>query len=320
MSDRRAVPRYALAMPISIRTSDLVSVDRYVGKTLEISTRGVHFTVESALSPGTSLDFTIKLQPEYARGTEVFIHGSGRVSRVVESDENQYQVAMAVERFQISRDQISQDSGLPDAKSKKMDAAWTLSGTYFETCNCEVACPCVFLGPPTTGECTALIGWHIERGNFDGIPLDGLNVAIAVHSPGDMTKAKWKAAIYLDDRATQAQNDALEGIFSGRAGGHLKILSAHIGEMLGVRSVPIEYHADGNHRRLRIPDIAESEIEGIPGQNSNPVTIANHPFCVAPGFPAAVAKSKRLLFSDYGSKWNITEKNAFFSRFQYSNR
>src|SRR5499433_3576570 len=65
-----------------------------------------------------------------------------------------------------------------------MAIKWQLAGTYFETCNCEVACPCVFLSAPTTGECTLLVGWHIERGSFDNVPLDGLNVALAAHTPG----------------------------------------------------------------------------------------------------------------------------------------
>ena len=30
--------------------------------------------------------------------------------------------------------------------------AWKLTGTYFEACICEAACPCVMMSPPTTGE------------------------------------------------------------------------------------------------------------------------------------------------------------------------
>ncbi|MEE8334606.1 MAG: DUF1326 domain-containing protein, partial [Alphaproteobacteria bacterium] len=42
---------------------------------------------------------------------------------------------------------------------------WSLKGTYFESCNCDAACPCVFLSAPTDGDCTVLIGWHIDQGN-----------------------------------------------------------------------------------------------------------------------------------------------------------
>ena len=62
--------------------------------------------------------------------------------------------------------------------------AWNLSGTYFESCNCEAACPCVFLGPPSTGECTALVGWHIDDGEYEGQQLGGLNVAFGIAGAG----------------------------------------------------------------------------------------------------------------------------------------
>jgi hypothetical protein len=69
---------------------------------------------------------------------------------------------------------------------------------------------------PATGECTVLIVWHIDTGRFGAIPPDGLNVALAVDSPGPMTQVKWSAAIYLDSRATHEQRDALTRIFSAR--------------------------------------------------------------------------------------------------------
>src|SRR4051794_35848564 len=44
-----------------------------------------------------------------------------------------------------------------------MDKAdWSLNGSYFETCNCETSCPCIWLQPPSEGNCTLLMGWHIE--------------------------------------------------------------------------------------------------------------------------------------------------------------
>jgi hypothetical protein len=198
-----------------------------------------------------------------------------------------------------------------------MDAKWNLAGTYFEACNCDVACPCVFLSSPTEGECTVLIGWHIDRGNFEDVSLDGLNVAFAIHSPGHMMEVEWKAAIYLDDRATQAQKEALTKIFSGHAGGHPAIMASHVGEILGVKSVTIDYQAQGKRRSLQIPNIAEAEIEAITGQDGTAVSVNNHPLAVAPKHPAVVSKSKQLNYQDYDLAWNISQKNGFFSPFSY---
>ena len=50
-----------------------------------------------------------------------------------------------------------------------MPEKWKLTGTYFEACSCDVACPCTFLSAPTRGDCTALAGWHIENGNFANV-------------------------------------------------------------------------------------------------------------------------------------------------------
>ncbi len=198
-----------------------------------------------------------------------------------------------------------------------MPDSWKISGSYFEACNCEVACPCVFLSPPTSGECTVLLAWHIDQGRFGQIDLEGLNAVLAAHSPGHMLEVKWKVALYVDQRANQSQQDALTQIFSGQAGGHLAGLAPLIGEVLGVKAAPIEYRSEGKRRSLHLGDVAELEIEGIPGQEGGEVTITSHPFAAVPGFPAVVAKSKQMRFSDYGLKWEISNKNGFFSPFVY---
>jgi hypothetical protein len=198
-----------------------------------------------------------------------------------------------------------------------MPTPWKVTGSYFEACNCDVACPCVFLSPPTSGDCTVLLTWHIDRGQFGEVNLDGFNAALAAYSPGHMLQTKWKVALYVDERANQEQRDALTQIFSGQAGGHLANLGPLIGEVLGVKAAAIEYRSEGKGRSMRLADFAEAEIEGLAGQDGGDVTIASHPFTAVPGFPAVVAKSKQMNFSDYGLKWEVSSKNGFFSPFAY---
>jgi hypothetical protein len=198
-----------------------------------------------------------------------------------------------------------------------MSPTWQLEGTYFETCNCDVACPCVFLSAPPTGECTVLVAWHIDRGSFDTTSLDGLNVALAVHSPGHMATTKWRAALYFDEKASEDQNNALMQIFTGQAGGHPAVLVSFVGDVLGAKSVPIDYRAIGKQRSLTIANVAEAEIEAISGQGGAEVTITNHPLCISPGYAAVAAKSKTLRYQDYGLQWELSEKNGFFSPFAY---
>jgi hypothetical protein len=198
-----------------------------------------------------------------------------------------------------------------------MAEKWKMSGTYFEGCNCTVACPCVFLNAPTEGDCKLLVGWHIEQGRFGEVGLDGLNVAMAVYSPGHMLQVKWQAALYLDEKASDAQKNALTQIFGGQAGGHPAVLASFVGQVLGVSSKKLDYKANGKKRSLEIAGVSMAEIEAIEGQGGAEVTLNNVPLTVVPGFPAVQSKSKQLSYHDYGMNWEISGKNGFYSPFAY---
>ena len=102
---------------------------------------------------------------------------------------------------------------------------WHFSGDYFENCNCSVVCPCFvsksapLTSQPTEGVCDVALIFHIESGSYDGMALDGLNVALAVHTPGPMGEGNWSVAAYIDQRASDKQTEALGAIFTGAAGG-----------------------------------------------------------------------------------------------------
>jgi hypothetical protein len=90
-----------------------------------------------------------------------------------------------------------------------------VEGDYFEVCNCDVSCNCIWLGAATQDHCDVLLAWHVTNGNKDGVDLSGLNAVMAVHTPKRMTDGGWKVALYLDDRATAEQSQALGAVFSG---------------------------------------------------------------------------------------------------------
>ena len=198
-----------------------------------------------------------------------------------------------------------------------MAEKWNLDGTYMEACNCEVACPCIFTSPPTEEDCTALIAWHIDKGSFGDVVLDGLNAAMMVYTPGHMLQTEWRIALYLDDKATEAQTDALTQIYSGQAGGLFETLGGHVGEVLGVKSVAIDHQGDGKQRTLRIAGVAEARIEAIAGLGGADVLIKDQPVNLAPGNPLVVAKSQRLSYRDHGFEWEISDRNGFYAHFDY---
>src|SRR5215212_7337199 len=96
---------------------------------------------------------------------------------------------------------------------------WQLSGDYFENCNCEVVCPCLvssaapLTAKPSKGVCDVALAFHIDRGNYGQVSLDGLNVAVIAHTPGPMADGNWTLAAYMDERASDEQAAALGAIF-----------------------------------------------------------------------------------------------------------
>ncbi len=106
MTERRAARRYDLSLPVIIRVPlDRESPTRN-GKTRDISTRGVYFTLDQDLEAGTELDITLTLPAEITRGTEVFVRAQGKVVRVEKKCDDaslRIGVAAVIERYDIIR-------------------------------------------------------------------------------------------------------------------------------------------------------------------------------------------------------------------------
>lgn len=149
--------------------------------------------------------------------------------------------------------------------------AWRLEGTFFETCPCDVACPCVtsaFTAPADVERCRTILAFHIASGDVEGVDVSGLTVAMFVDAPRVMWDGNWRAGTFMDAAASPEQADKLGAVFSGRLGGPMEMLAGLIGENLGVEVAPMEYADDGRRHRVRIGDFAEAEIEDfVPPQN-----------------------------------------------------
>jgi hypothetical protein len=166
---------------------------------------------------------------------------------------------------------------------------------------------------PTERECKAAIAWHIEKGHFsDGnnrINLDNLNVVAILYAPGNMfTGPKMAMALYLDETASNDQKAALTEIFSGKVGGFFGVAANLIEEVLGVKSVPIEFSVEAKRRRIKIPTTTvELEVEGMTGSDSNKESILVIPaFTVVPGYDPVIAHSTKYTYNDHGLEWDNT--------------
>jgi hypothetical protein len=107
--------------------------------------------------------------------------------------------------------------------------AWDIAGQMHELCRCKFLCPCWF-GPaePDQGWCSGALIFDVERGDADGVDLGGHTVVLLADWPGDFWAGNGTARLYLDDRATPEQRQALEAIFSGKQGGPMEPVSAAV--------------------------------------------------------------------------------------------
>ncbi len=106
MTERRNARRYDLSLPVIIRVPVDKEIESRNGKTRDISTRGLYFTIDKDLGTGAELDITLTLPSEVTRGTEVFIRAMGKVVRVDKMPENgsgRIGVAAVIERYEIIR-------------------------------------------------------------------------------------------------------------------------------------------------------------------------------------------------------------------------
>jgi hypothetical protein len=106
MSERRVTRRYELSLPVVVRTPAITLDESRNGKTRDISTRGVYFTIDEDLAPGTEIDFMLTLPAEITHGTEVFIRAHGKIVRVdkkKEGTQDRLGVAAVIEKYDIIR-------------------------------------------------------------------------------------------------------------------------------------------------------------------------------------------------------------------------
>jgi len=162
---------------------------------------------------------------------------------------------------------------MSEATISKTD--WHLVGDQVTSCNCAWACGCQFNGPPTSGQCEALVAFRIREGHFGDTDLDGVLFAEAFWWPGLVHEGNGTRLLILDEKSTPAQREAITAISSGTQGHpYFEIFASVAPNGPDPVVAPIEVESDREARRasINIPGVGESRIEPI----RNPVTGIEH--------------------------------------------
>jgi hypothetical protein len=200
--------------------------------------------------------------------------------------------------------------------------AWQVQGQYYENCNCDFVCPCI-LGQmavaPTHGSCIFAMGFHIDRGHYGDVPLDGLGFAVVGFTPAEMAKGNWSIGLVVDERADAPQRDAITGIASGSAGGPMAALAGLVGKFLGVESAAIEFRRDGASWSVDASSFIHIDGIGAPGLDpaSGPMQLTNTGHPAASTFTLAHPAKSRV--SALGLSWSEASgrNNAQYAPFSW---
>jgi hypothetical protein len=198
--------------------------------------------------------------------------------------------------------------------------SYQLMGSILEVCECKVLCPCWIGEDPDNGICRSALAYHYEQGVIDGVDVSGLTVAFAAFIPGNVLKGGWRVAMFIDERASDAQFDALVSVHSGERGGPLADLVKLIGEVVSVERAPIEYTVVDGMGRMKVGETIEAELEPYRGPTGEPTKLVESIFSTIPGSPAFVgrANSFRLQHEKLGLDLALTGHNAIQGSFSFT--
>lgn len=189
---------------------------------------------------------------------------------------------------------------------------WRASGDWFDVCKCSIPCPCTFAQTPTYGDCDGIMAYHIKEGNYGEVSLSGLNVLILDSFKGNAWAGNWvkiNVAIFFDEKAKELQRNALNMIFSGRAGGFMAEFAKLLGEVHGIEYAPIKFEIadDLSYWSAEIPGKVFAKAEALTGPTTPPgkrVQTINPPGSeVGPGGVATWGISLADEADTIGFKW-----------------
>jgi hypothetical protein len=195
----------------------------------------------------------------------------------------------------------------------------TLTGTYVEARTSEIfAGACVVNGEAATAGREALLAWKVDKGRFNGVPLDGMAVVAAVVGDANLSVheiggdvATTRTALFVDARASLAQRRALVAM--------AKALANHvIATVAEVTPASIEFVAGERDIRVAVPT-ARLEVRKEMAHDS---TCGNKkwfdPLANVHHAELGIAVQNAFSGTSLGTKWSDPNKrSAFFGTFAY---
>jgi hypothetical protein len=197
--------------------------------------------------------------------------------------------------------------------------AYHLEGRLLEVCDCRVLCPCWIGEDPDNGTCDSVLAYHFDRGTIEGVDVAGRTIAMVSHIPGNVLKGNFRIALYLDEGTSEAQQEALLNVYTGKLGGPVAELAKLVGEVVSIERAPIRFDVHEGSGVMTIGEVSHAELEPYRGPDGSTTTLTNTIFSTVPGAPVFVGKAVRYRsrHAALGHDLDISGHNALQSTFVF---
>jgi hypothetical protein len=204
---------------------------------------------------------------------------------------------------------------------KERHVAWSIKGNYFENCSCEVPCPCTVsldLGADYD-RCNAVLVFHIDSGEVEGVDVSGLTVAAVADTPQVMSEGNWRLGVLMDDKATDEQAEKLGAVFGGQLGGPMEALGPLVAENLGMEKVSMELSNENGTHSVRFGDrggVTVQDVVPFGKEDGEPARLEGvfHPASET----LTIARAGESHLSAFGIDFGHEGKSAFSSPFSWA--
>jgi hypothetical protein len=198
-------------------------------------------------------------------------------------------------------------------------SGYQFEGTLLEACNCDVLCPCWIGEDPDNGTCRSAVAYHFDQGTIRGVDVSGLTLATVVFIPGNILAGNWQQMMFVDDRASDEQMQAIVDAFTGKLGGPLADLAQLVGERVEIVRAPVSHEVVEGRGTLTVGDgQVVATMEPYRGPDGSVTTLNNSIFSTVPGSPAWVGKASKFAVDlpQHGWTYEFEGSNAIQSNWK----
>jgi hypothetical protein len=195
----------------------------------------------------------------------------------------------------------------------------SITGAYVEARTAEVFTGgCIMNGEAATTGREALLAWKVNRGSFDGVSLNGLAVVAAIAGDANLgireiggESAHTRAALFVDERATLAQQAALVAMAKHLSNGVL-------GTVVELTPTAIRFDDEGQAIRVAAKSVRLTVQKEM---NHDPTCGGKqwfHPLSTVDGADMGTTDENAFSGAALGTRWSDPNKrSSFFGTFSY---